>query len=347
MEKIDRLFIFFIVYTVVFITFFKTLSYTLPFVLAFLFSLILIKPTKYLIRKLKLKNSLASLITTAIFFAVIIFAVFGVVSNITQEIIELGKNAQVYISENRESISKFSEKMHRYYSNLDPSIVSNIERNISSSLTKISNSTVRVTSSVLSGVLALFSSVPYIIMIALFTVLSTYYFTKDMSLAKEKIISMIPADKNSKILNTIKEARKMIGNYLLSYLIIILITLLVTLVGFIILGVRYTITLSILSAIFDILPILGIGTIYLPVAIIYFFSGNYFVTIGVLVLFLVASIVRQIVEPKIVSSSLGVHPVAILAAIFIGLKANGIMGMFFCIFLVVFYNVLNKVGVLR
>ncbi|MDU1443883.1 MAG: AI-2E family transporter, partial [Clostridium cochlearium] len=55
---------------------------------------------------------------------------------------------------------------------------------------------------------------------------------------------------------------------------------------------------------------------------------------------------RQILEPKIVSSSLGMHPVSILAAIFIGLKAAGISGMFFCIFLVVFYKVLHNVKIL-
>ena len=345
--KLDRLFIFFIVYTIIFITFFNTLSYTLPFVVAFLFSLILIKPTRYLINKFKLKNSLASLITTFIFFAVIIFIVSGAISHIVQEIIELGKNVQVYIAQNGDNISKFLKRIYKYYSNLDPSITDNIEKNISSTITKISNTTVKLTSSALSSVLTIFSSIPYILMVALFTVLSTYYFTKDMSLVKKKVSKLIPSNKNSEISKTIKEAKKMIVNYIASYLIIILITLLVTLIGFLILGVRYTITLSILSAIFDILPILGIGTVYIPVAAIYFFSGNYFVAGGVLVLFVIAFVVRQIVEPKIVSSSLGVHPVAILAAIFIGLKANGIMGMFFCIFLVVCYNVLSKVGVLK
>jgi len=111
--------------------------------------------------------------------------------------------------------------------------------------------------------------------------------------------------------------------------------------------VKYAVILSIIAAIFDILPILGIGGIYIPLALIYMFiQKDYFTSFGILIWYIVVTVVRQILEPKIVSSSLGIHPVAVLASIFIGLKVNGLSGMFFCIFLVVFYKVLKSVEVL-
>jgi predicted PurR-regulated permease PerM len=138
----------------------------------------------------------------------------------------------------------------------------------------------------------------------------------------------------------------MLVHYFFSYLGVVSITFVITLAGFMGLGVRYTLLLSFLAALFDMLPILGMAMIYIPVAIVFFLTGNYFVGVAVLVLYVIAMVVRQIVEPKIVSTSLGVHPVAIIAALFIGLMANGILGMIFCVFLVIFYNVLNKAGVL-
>lgn len=346
-KKVDKLFLFFVIYTVIFLVFFKTLGYTLPFVLAVIFALILGKPTKFLIKKFKMNSAISSITTTLIFFAVISFIVSGAVYSLTHEVVGFAKNAQVYILQNTNNIHSIFDEVNIYYNNLDPSIVNAIEKNISSGISKLSNATVSITSSVLSFVVSIFSSIPYIMMLVVFTVLSTYYFTKDMTLAKEKMLNLIPSGENNKVLYSIREARKMILNYIISYLIIILVTLLVTLVGFTILGVKYTITLSILSAILDIMPVLGISAVYLPVASIYFFSGDYFVAIGILILFIIAFITRQIVEPKIVSSSLGIHPVAMLAALFIGLKANGFMGMIFCVFLVVSYNILNKVGILK
>lgn len=345
-NKIDRLIIFFVVYTLVFYLIFGTLNYTLPFALALVFSMIISKPTKFIIKKFKIKNSIASLITTSIFFILLVAILAGIIAGLTKEVVGIAKGIQVYISNNSNDISHFFNKLYKYYNNLDPVIISNIEKNISSSLTKISNLTVKITSGALSGLLSLFSSVPYMIMLAIFTVLSTFHFTKDMSAAKEKVLDMIPLENSGKILYTIREARKMLGNYILSYVAIYFITFLVTLTGFSIIGVDYAVTISIISAILDIMPVLGISVTYIPVSIFYFLSGNYFIAFGVLILFVIAAATRQIVEPKIVSTSLGIHPVAILAALFIGLKANGVMGMFFCVFLVVFYNVFKKIGVL-
>lgn len=345
-KKIDKIAIFFIVYTVIFIGFFKTLTYTLPFVLALIFSLILMKPTKVLVNKFKVKRSIASLITTIAFFIIITLLLLWSAAHLIQETTQLAKNIQLYLSNNSNLFPNFYKKIYTYYSNLDPSIINAIEKNLSSTITKVSNATISVTSAILGGIISFFSSIPYIFMVIFFTLISTYYFTKDITGFKEKVFSYIPSEKNDKIYNTVNETKKMLTHYFLSYLIIVLISFLVTLVGFLVLGVKYAVLLSFLSAIFDILPILGMGTIYVPLAIIYFFSKNYFVAAGILILFILASTVRQIVEPKIVSTSLGVHPVAILAALFIGLMANGVSGMIFCVFLVIFYNVLNRADIL-
>lgn len=346
LKKIDKLAIFFIMYTIIFLVFFKTLTYTLPFTLALIFSAILAKPTKTLVNNLKIKNALASLVTTVTFFIVIMGLLIWGISNLSQEAIQLAKNTQIYLSNSHDLFSNFYEKIYRYYSNLDPTITTAIEKNFSSTLTKVSNATISITSVILGGIISFFSSIPYIFMVIFFTLISTYYFTKDMTNAKDRVLKIMPTEKNHKIYDTINETKRMLVHYFFSYLIIVFITFLITFAGFLGLGVRYALLLSVLSAIFDMLPILGMAMIYIPVALVFFLSKNYFVGMAILVLYLLAMVVRQIVEPKIVSTSLGVHPVAIIAALFIGLMANGILGMIFCVFLVIFYNVLNRAGVL-
>jgi sporulation integral membrane protein YtvI len=345
-QKLDNLFLFFAIYTLIFLTFFGTLNYTLPFVLALMCGFILKKPTLLLIKKFKLKSSIASLITTIIFFAIIISLLTWGVTALTQETIQLGKNTQSYVASNFPDINSFVSKIQQYYKGLDPSISSSIENNLSQIVSKASSLTVDITGRVLKLFINFLSSIPYIIMVVLFTLLTTYFFTRDMTSSENTVFNLIPQGKTDKISYILSETKRMLGNYVLSYLLIISVTFIETLIIFFIFKVKYTVILSIVCAIFDLLPILGIGSIYIPIAVIYFLLKNYVVAFGLIISYAIVSIIRQLIEPKIVSSTLGIHPVAVLAALFIGLKANGVSGMFFCIFLVVFYNIFRRVNVL-
>lgn len=346
LDKLDRLIIFVIIYSLCFITFFNTLKYTIPFVLALIFAFILQKPTNYLIKRFNLKNSVAALITISISSSIVIVILIWGINSITNEIVLLTKNLQTYLSENTSKITNFINNLHRYYKSLDPSIVNTIETNISNFSTKTISATLNVSGKVMSGILISISYIPYIVMVIIFTLVSTYFFTKDFSSAKSKFFDIIPSSKTDRIAYIIESVKKMLGNYCLSYLIIIGITFIETIITYLILGVNYAIILSIITAICDILPIIGIGIIYLPLALIYFINGNYFTAFGLVIAYTAVSIIRQIIEPKIVSSTLGIHPVAALAALFIGLEVNGISGIFFFMFLILFYNILKSVDVL-
>jgi sporulation integral membrane protein YtvI len=337
-----------VIYTIIFLVFFGTLGYTLPFVLSLVFALILQKPTKYIIKKFKLGASIASIITTFLFFSLIILLLSLGITALTSELILLGKNVQTYITENSPHINNYIDGIKQYLQNLDPLIINRIENNLSNSsyISKISSTTASIIGGVVTILLSFLTSIPYIIMVVLFTFLSTYFFTKDLTIAKTKVTNIFTSENADRLRYILNETKKMLGSYLISYTIIISITFIETLIGFLVFKVKYALLLSILSAVFDILPLLGIGSIYIPVAIIYALSGKYVTVACILILYVIVSIIRQIIEPKIVSSSLGIHPVPILAAIFIGLKANGISGMFFCIFFVVFYNILKKVNLL-
>lgn len=346
-DKFDKLFLFFVLYSFVFFTFFSTLNYTLPFVLALIFALMLRKPTEFLIQKFKFKSSSASLVSTFVFFTIIIILFSFGITILTQEAIQLGKSTQMYLSKSSINIYPVLDTLKQYYNNLDPNIVNTLEKNFSSFITKLSNITVLITSKIVSTLINLLASIPYILMVVLFTLLTTYFFTRDITSSKNKLLTVLSDDKTNKISHVISETKRMLGNYLLSYLLIIGITFLETLVVFLVFKVKYAVMLSIICAVADLLPILGIGTIYIPLAIInFFFIKNYIAAFGIIISYILISIIRQIIEPKIVSSSLGIHPVAVLAALFIGLKANGISGIVFCMFLVVFYNIFRKVEIL-
>lgn len=346
LKKIDKLSIFFVLYTFVFVVFFGTIGYTLPFVFALVLASFLRMPTRFLMKKFKIKNAIASLFTTTIFFTVIVILLSLIITTITSESIQLAKNIQSYITLNKNNIITFFINLQNYYKNLDPSIISNIESNITNYITKTINISMNASTKILSQTLGFVSTIPYVLMVLLFTLLTTYFFTKDLSSTTRKKLVLIPPKSEDRIRYIFDESKKMLKNYLLSYLLIITITFLETLVVFLVFKVKYAVTLSVLCGIFDLLPIFGIGAIYLPIIIIFFISKNIIAGLGLLISYIIITIIRQVIEPKIVSSSLGLHPVAVLASIFIGLKANGIVGILFCMFLLISYNILKKVDVL-
>jgi sporulation integral membrane protein YtvI len=203
-----------------------------------------------------------------------------------------------------------------------------------------------ISSSIITGFLSFFSSIPYILMVIIFTLIGTYYFTKEMSYIRAKTKSFVNKYEGEKFISILKEGKEMIGNYLWAYCLILLITFIVTLSGFTVLRVKYALTLSAIIAVFDLLPILGAFMVYIPLAIVYLISNNYFTAVGLVVLFLIITVTRQFIEPKIMSKSLDIHPLVMLTALFVGLRFGGVSGILFCTFIVIFYRILHNTEVL-
>lgn len=346
-ERIEKTFVFFLVYSLVFFLFFSTLSYTLPFVLAILFALALKTPTRIMINKLKMKPWIASLISTMIFFVILITLITLGMTSIVNETLSFAKYVPTFISVNS---NKFYEYILELSNNLslqiDPNILNSIKISLGEATSSIMKSTLNLSTLIIQKTITVLSYIPYMVMVVIFTLISTYFFTKNVSSSSSDAFHSFASNKGKKIMEIVYQVRKMIGNYILSYMLIIFITFMVTFIGFLVLDVNYALILSILCALFDLLPVIGMPVIYFPLAIYNLANGNYFSGVGLIILYAVVFTVRQVVEPKIMSSTLGLNPVAVLAAIFIGLKANGVTGMIFCMFLVVFYNILRKVEVI-
>ena len=105
-----------------------------------------------------------------------------------------------------------------------------------------------------------------------------------------------------------------------------MITLFELCIGFLLLRVEYVFLLALLVALLDFLPIFGVGTVLLPWGIFSLLVGNTALGVGLLVLYVVITVLRQAIEPHFVGKSLGLHPILMLVAIYAGIKLLGIVG---------------------
>ena len=115
--------------------------------------------------------------------------------------------------------------------------------------------------------------------------------------------------------------------YLRAYGLIFCLTFFELLIGFLLVGVRYAFLVALLIALLDLLPVIGSGAVLLPWSAVAFLSGEVRVGAGLLILYGVVTLVRQIAEPKIVGNSLGLHPLAALASMYVFFRLFGAIGI--------------------
>ncbi len=167
---------------------------------------------------------------------------------------------------------------------------------------------------------------------ALFTVLvviiATYYFAIDRVRINCFFLSLFPKS----VKPTLKNAKDMlaatVGKYLRAYGLLFLITFAELLASFVIIGLDFAFVLALVISLVDVLPVVGTGTVLIPWGAISLISGDYKTGIGLLISYAVITVIRQIIEPKIIGKFMGISPLATLASMYIGLKLIGIAGLF-------------------
>lgn len=113
-----------------------------------------------------------------------------------------------------------------------------------------------------------------------------------------------------------------------------------------VLGVPYPLIIGIVTAVADVLPILGPGIVLAPVAIYQLLIGHYAKAAGIAIGWLIITCIRQVIEPKLVASTVKIHPLATLAAIYFSLVGRSIWILFYVLGLCTLYAAFLETGAL-
>ena len=179
-----------------------------------------------------------------------------------------------------------------------------------------------------SAAVNLVSGIPSVLFSSLVFLISAFYMTAERGIVGRALAGILPGKWQVKIPYVKEKLKKTFQGYFKAYFFIMIITFLEAFVGLSILKVNYSFLIAIVISIVDILPILGTGTVLIPWSAFAFFSSDARLGAGLLILYAVTLIVRQVIEPRIVGSSLGIHPLATLASVYLGLRFLGIAGLF-------------------
>lgn len=335
------LIIFFLVFTISFLIIIGTLKYTVPFIIGLITASILEKPTEALIKKYNIEGNFAASISILLFYVITVSLLGFGIMYFCSEIKDLATAGYQYLYDNGSEINKFVQDSLSAFENIDESILENLKSNINKFISDISNYALDFSMNIVNYIIGVISAFPYIISVIIFAILSSFVFLKKFikkdssSIKNTEYINENEFDKFLKIMTEIKDV---VFKYIGTYSILVLCTFIITFIGFSILRIPYTLLLSVTCMILDLLPVVGMIIVFLPLVVIYFFAGKYLTVIFLIVLFCVIMITRNILEPKLLSSSLELSPLSVLIAIFVGVNAGGFKGMIYLMALFISFN---------
>lgn len=184
-----------------------------------------------------------------------------------------------------------------------------------------------VSTKVVTWVANFAAGIPGILIQVILTIVSTFYCAADYTLIVDFLKKRIPAEKQSILSRGVNYAKVTVLAFVKSYSILFGINFLILCLGLSIMRIPYALLLALLIALFDLMPVLGVGGILLPWSVILLVMGNIPLAIGMLALYLVIAATRNTVEPRIVGNHIGIHPLATLVAMILGLRLVGLVGM--------------------
>ena len=192
-----------------------------------------------------------------------------------------------------------------------------------------------LTASIPTLSLKLVRSAPRALIGLIVTALSCFYFATDYSGIRDGALSALSQSARERSARVITLCRDSLKKFVRAYLVIMLITFGEVFVGLLILKVPYAFLISLAVALVDLLPIFGAGTVLIPWAIVCFIIKDVGTATGLIILYAVITIVRQVIEPKIIGASLGIHPLITLFAMVTALELFGIAGMILSPFILI------------
>lgn len=305
----------------IFLGFKYVLPLLMPFLLGFLFSVLLRAPADFLSKKLKLNRRLVTAILVTLFFLLLgVVALFIGSELFTFARTSVSRFNTVIIP----TVERLTDMASKWTSRLDPNVVSVMEGLVNSVLLSLRSKIAEISTRLVTGIM---SSLPSGFLNVLFMVIATYFISLDFGLLKWAVERRIKEESYNKIIAGLDYLKTTVGRLLRSYVLIMFITFVEQAVGLTILGVEYSILIAMAIAVFDILPVVGSGTIMLPWAVISLLTGDVKRGVGLLVLYVIITVIRQIIEPRIVGDHVGLHPLLTLMCMFVGLRVFGGLGL--------------------
>ena len=309
----------------------KCIVFFMPFIVGWLISLIAAPVVRFFEEKFKVKRKAVSAIVIIAVIAVVVLAVYLIGAKLVKEgigfINEVPKLWEIVLDE----FNQVGKSLEVLYVKLPGDVQDKIQKITSEMGTYFEGIIGNISAPTFEAVGNVAKQIPDIIMAVIICLLSAYFFVADKGYMAQVAEKYVPASIRYNFELIKRSFRKAIGGYFKAQFKIECWIYLLLVIGLLILNVKYALLVALGIAFLDFLPVFGTGTVMIPWAVIAFLGKDYRMTFGLVIIWLVGQLVRQIIQPKIVGDSIGVDAIPTLFLLYIGYKIGGVVGMIFAV----------------
>lgn len=300
----------------------------MPFIVGFVIALSVNAPVSAICKRIKINRKFCAVAVLIIEYSLLVLLVWGLGSKIYDSLKELFSNMPDYYDN---SIQPFllwlGNTVADLTANISPDTLNQIYSMLESAIDSIRDFIINLSATMGKALASTTTKLPFFFISLVFTILSSVFISMDY----KGIVTFIKKQLPPRLAGFLGDAKEHLGRtilrYLRAYLIIWVLTFTELSIGLSILKIDSAIGIAALIAFADVFPVIGTGGILIPWAIFSLITRSYYVAIGLVIIYLVVLVVRNIAEPKIVGDQLGLHPLVTLIAIYLGYLWMGVGGM--------------------
>ena len=349
------------------------LGVCLPIVAAFFIATMLQRPKNFIVKKTFFKKGFASVISLfgLLFIFAFLVTLIGVraveeirgfvnyvilqiqnfdvfLTNIENAVMSFVADLPAFLSETlTESLSAIFTQIREYLAGQNTELTDSIAGSLGNAFN------VSWITAPLSGVISTAKQIPSILIAIVVTLVAACFMSADYEEIMDFIKRQFPREKRKDLSRAKHLLKTTLSKMAKAYALIMTVTFAEMFLGLTLLSLlgiyssSFTVIIAIVTAVVDIIPVLGTGTILIPWAVYSLIVGNYALAAGLAVIYAVITVIRQIVEPKLVAGQLGLSPVVTVSALYLGLKIFGVPGMIIAPILLTMLKVLNDEGIIH
>lgn len=321
----------------------RLFSAFLPLVVAFIFAFLLEPIVRRLIKYLRFKRVYAAILTLVLMIGVIGLILFLISVRLYNELSELSITLPDYhvvvgfIEQQIDTVEKF----------ININVSTQIQDTLLSSSRTILGTMSNWITAASTALLNIISGLPGFFAVVVISIVATLLVSIYFPAVKRFVVGMVPLRWEQHFRTVTDDLGTAVFGFLRAEFILVSITGTILTVGLLVIGNPYAVTIGVLSALLDVLPVVGTGIIFFPWIVILFLTGATMAGIKLTIVYALSVVVRQFLEPKVMSKGIGLNPLATLISMYAGMNLFGGFGLIIGPAIVIIYEALRKAGIIK
>lgn len=319
------------------------LRYFLPLVLPFAFgaflALMLEPAVSFLQNRMRIPRPFAAGITIISAVAISALVLVLLTTSVAVDIKELSYRLPAYSKSMIKMLQDWASETQAFYGRLPEPLLQTAEEIV----VRLYN----LIGTMLGKLLSSLRAVPNLILSLVLSFIAAYFISRDRAQLGEFIRRILPPESAQRLRTLTQEVIVSLVGLVWAQVILVTITTLVAMAGLWLLGVRYPVFLGLISGLLDIVPVLGPSLMFLPWIAVALIGGDTALAIGLLAVYVAMNMIRQLLQAKIIGSQTGLHPLAVLVSLYVGIKLFGANGIIVGPLMLIIFRSILRLGIFK